>query len=56
MDYTGVEQDSPCFKCTDTDVKNCMCKLDFSIDSLLKVATVLFVHFHTQTLFAKLSS
>ncbi|XP_029983567.1 cell cycle control protein 50B [Sphaeramia orbicularis] len=36
MDYTGVEQDSPCFKCSDPDQKKCMCKLDFSIDSLFK--------------------
>lgn len=36
MDYTGVEQNSPCFRCSDPDVKNCVCKLDFSINSLFK--------------------
>ncbi|KAM8736263.1 cell cycle control protein 50B [Acanthopagrus schlegelii] len=36
LDYTGVEQTSPCFRCTDPNVKNCMCQLDFSIDSLFK--------------------
>ncbi|KAM7376000.1 hypothetical protein PAMP_005753 [Pampus punctatissimus] len=36
IDYTGVEQNSPCFKCSDPNVKTCMCRLDFSIDSLFK--------------------
>ncbi|XP_059208636.1 cell cycle control protein 50B [Centropristis striata] len=36
LDYTGVEQDSPCFKCSDPDVKNCKCELSFSINSLFQ--------------------
>ncbi|KAF3844987.1 hypothetical protein F7725_008150 [Dissostichus mawsoni] len=32
IDYTGVEKDSPCYKCSDADVKNCVCNLVFSID------------------------
>ncbi|XP_023263211.1 cell cycle control protein 50A-like [Seriola lalandi dorsalis] len=36
IDYTGFENDSPCFKCSDPDVKNCICKVDFTIDSLFK--------------------
>lgn len=36
LDYTGVEQNSPCFKCTDLNTKNCVCELEFSIDSLFK--------------------
>ncbi|AWP16366.1 putative cell cycle control protein 50A-like isoform 2 [Scophthalmus maximus] len=36
VDYTGVEQSSPCFKCSDPDVKNCVCKMEFNIDSLFK--------------------
>ncbi|XP_058471144.1 cell cycle control protein 50B [Solea solea] len=36
MDYTGVEKNSPCFKCSDESVKNCVCKLDFNIDTLFK--------------------
>ncbi|XP_042356299.1 cell cycle control protein 50B [Plectropomus leopardus] len=36
LDYTGVEQNSPCFKCSNPDNKNCVCTLDFSIDTLFK--------------------
>ncbi|XP_034002529.1 cell cycle control protein 50B [Trematomus bernacchii] len=36
IDYTGIETDSPCFKCSNPDVKNCVCNLDFSIDSLFE--------------------
>ncbi|XP_069563216.1 cell cycle control protein 50B [Brachyistius frenatus] len=36
MDYTGVEQTSPCFRCTNTDIQKCVCNLDFSIDSLFQ--------------------
>ncbi|XP_028251109.1 cell cycle control protein 50B [Parambassis ranga] len=36
MDYTGVEQKSACFKCSDPTVKDCICSLEFSIDSLFK--------------------
>lgn len=36
LDYTGVESSSPCFKCSDPDVKNCVCSLEFSINSLFK--------------------
>ncbi|CAB1461120.1 unnamed protein product [Pleuronectes platessa] len=36
IDYTGVEKDSPCFKCSDPDIKNCGCKVDFSIDTLFE--------------------
>ncbi|XP_051251323.1 cell cycle control protein 50B isoform X1 [Dicentrarchus labrax] len=36
LDYTGVEQTSPCFKCSDPNAKNCMCELTFSTDTLFK--------------------
>ncbi|CAN9502496.1 unnamed protein product [Ophioblennius macclurei] len=36
LDYTGVENDSPCFRCSDPDVKNCKCDLPFSIDTLFE--------------------
>ncbi|XP_056281569.1 cell cycle control protein 50B isoform X2 [Pseudoliparis swirei] len=36
IDYTGVETDSDCYKCTDKDVKNCVCQLDFNIPSLIE--------------------
>ncbi|KAF7656632.1 hypothetical protein LDENG_00038770 [Lucifuga dentata] len=36
MDYTGVATDSPCFKCSDPKDKNCVCKLDFTIGTLLE--------------------
>lgn len=36
LDYTGVEQNSPCFKCSNPDNKNCVCTLAFSIDTLFK--------------------
>lgn len=36
LDYTGVEQDSPCFSCSDPDAKNCKCNLAFSIDQLFQ--------------------
>ncbi|KAK5886469.1 hypothetical protein CesoFtcFv8_017498 [Champsocephalus esox] len=36
IDYTGIEKDSACFKCSNTDVKNCVCNLVFSIDSLFE--------------------
>ncbi|KAI4804365.1 hypothetical protein KUCAC02_025995 [Chaenocephalus aceratus] len=36
IDYTGIEKDSACFKCSNADVKNCVCNLVFSIDSLFE--------------------
>ncbi|XP_023133217.2 cell cycle control protein 50B [Amphiprion ocellaris] len=36
IDYTGVAQDSPCYRCSDPDTKDCMCSMDFSIDTLFK--------------------
>ncbi|KAM9842873.1 cell cycle control protein 50B isoform 1-T3 [Aulostomus maculatus] len=36
LDYTGVEQNSACFKCSDPDVKNCECTLNFTINTLFK--------------------
>nr|XP_019953623.1 PREDICTED: cell cycle control protein 50A-like [Paralichthys olivaceus] len=36
IDYTGVEKNSPCFQCSNTDVKNCVCKVEFSIDKLFE--------------------
>lgn len=55
MDYTGVEQNSPCFKCSDPDVKNCVCQLKFTINSLFKVAlelcTLTRIRTHTNSTF-----
>ncbi|KAI7804852.1 cell cycle control protein 50B [Triplophysa rosa] len=31
-DYTGYEQDSPCFSCTSSSTKNCTCEITFSLD------------------------
>ncbi|XP_047467349.1 cell cycle control protein 50B [Mugil cephalus] len=36
LDYTGVEQNSPCFKCTNLSTRNCECNLDFSLDKLFE--------------------
>lgn len=36
LDYTGVESNSPCFKCSDPSVKNCLCTMDFSINTLFQ--------------------
>lgn len=36
LDYTGVEQNSPCFKCTDDVSKACTCEMTFDIDSLFE--------------------
>ncbi|XP_045918570.1 cell cycle control protein 50B isoform X2 [Micropterus dolomieu] len=36
IDYTGTNQTSPCFMCSNPDVKNCVCKVDFCIDSLFQ--------------------
>ncbi|XP_061823918.1 cell cycle control protein 50B [Nerophis lumbriciformis] len=36
LDYTGVEQNSPCFRCSDPDVRDCVCTLEFSIDRLIE--------------------
>ncbi|KAM6969060.1 cell cycle control protein 50B [Tautogolabrus adspersus] len=36
LDYTGVEQTSPCFKCTEQTNKNCVCQMDFDINTLFK--------------------
>ncbi|GAA6213418.1 cell cycle control protein 50A-like [Lates japonicus] len=36
IDYTGVEQNSPCFPCTDENRKNCVCNVTFSIDTLFE--------------------
>ncbi|XP_028293529.1 cell cycle control protein 50B [Gouania willdenowi] len=36
IDYTGVDQGSPCFKCTDSTVSNCKCEIEFTIDKLFE--------------------
>ncbi|XP_061700022.1 cell cycle control protein 50B [Syngnathoides biaculeatus] len=36
LDYTGVEQDSPCFRCSDPDVRDCVCSIQFSINRLFE--------------------
>ncbi|XP_074548227.1 cell cycle control protein 50B [Halichoeres trimaculatus] len=36
LDYTGVEPTSPCFKCSEQSTKNCVCKMNFNIDSLFE--------------------
>ncbi|RVE57437.1 hypothetical protein OJAV_G00216220 [Oryzias javanicus] len=37
LDYTGTETNSPCYKCTTPPVQNnCVCKLNFTIDTLFK--------------------
>lgn len=37
MDYTGEEQSSPCFSCSDTSSKkNCTCTLFFNLDKLFE--------------------
>ncbi|KAM9341337.1 cell cycle control protein 50B [Symphorus nematophorus] len=36
LDYTGFESASPCFRCSDPDVKNCVCTLNFPINSLFE--------------------
>ncbi|CAB1330629.1 unnamed protein product [Coregonus sp. 'balchen'] len=35
-DYTGVETVSDCYKCSNPSVKNCTCKLDFSLSNLFE--------------------
>ncbi|XP_037097590.1 cell cycle control protein 50B [Syngnathus acus] len=36
LDYTGVDQNSPCFRCSDPAVRNCNCTLQFSNDRLIE--------------------
>lgn len=36
LDYTGDEQTSPCFRCSDLNIQNCVCTLTFSIDTLFQ--------------------
>ncbi|KAK7945199.1 hypothetical protein WMY93_000927 [Mugilogobius chulae] len=36
LDYTGVEQNSACFSCSDSSVKDCHCTLTFNLDTLFK--------------------
>lgn len=36
LDYTGATQSSPCYRCSNPDVKNCNCSLEFSLSSLFK--------------------
>ncbi|XP_003962553.1 cell cycle control protein 50B [Takifugu rubripes] len=36
LDYTGEQPPSPCYKCSDPTVKNCVCNLEFSITTLFK--------------------
>ncbi|XP_029349500.1 cell cycle control protein 50B [Echeneis naucrates] len=36
IDYTGFEDDSPCFSCSAMNVKNCRCQVDFTIETLLE--------------------
>ncbi|XP_019743779.1 cell cycle control protein 50B [Hippocampus comes] len=36
LDYTGTEQNSPCFQCSDPDQQDCVCTLQFSINSLFE--------------------
>ncbi|KAJ8333155.1 hypothetical protein SKAU_G00420510 [Synaphobranchus kaupii] len=35
-DYTGVEKNSPCFKCTNSDTTNCVCNLNFTLSKLFE--------------------
>ncbi|CAL8289804.1 unnamed protein product [Gadus morhua 'NCC'] len=35
-DYTGIETNSSCFKCTNPRVKNCNCTINFSLDKLFE--------------------
>ncbi|KAG9331428.1 hypothetical protein JZ751_019162, partial [Albula glossodonta] len=35
-DYTGVDKDSPCFKCTNSGTKNCVCTINFSLSKLFE--------------------
>ncbi|XP_026195025.1 cell cycle control protein 50B isoform X2 [Anabas testudineus] len=36
IDYTGVQTTSPCYTCTNANVNNCVCNMNFSIDTLFK--------------------
>uniref|UniRef100_A0A3Q2FWJ2 Transmembrane protein 30B n=1 Tax=Cyprinodon variegatus TaxID=28743 RepID=A0A3Q2FWJ2_CYPVA len=36
LDYTGVESSNPCSKCTDPNVRKCICTIVFSLDTLFK--------------------
>ncbi|XP_061652125.1 cell cycle control protein 50B isoform X1 [Phyllopteryx taeniolatus] len=36
LDYTGMEQDSPCFRCSNADLRDCVCSIRFSINSLFE--------------------
>ncbi len=35
MDYTGVEKDSPCFRCTIPSLQNCTCDVTFSLKHIV---------------------
>ncbi|XP_057715897.1 cell cycle control protein 50B [Corythoichthys intestinalis] len=36
LDYTGAEQNSPCFTCSNPAERNCVCTLQFSINKLFE--------------------
>ncbi|XP_068607842.1 cell cycle control protein 50B [Brachionichthys hirsutus] len=36
LDYTGVAANSPCFRCSDPNLRDCVCTLEFSIDKLFE--------------------
>ncbi|CAF91747.1 unnamed protein product, partial [Tetraodon nigroviridis] len=36
LEYTGEQRTSPCYKCSDPTVKDCVCNLEFSITTLFK--------------------
>lgn len=36
LDYTGIEQNSACFTCTDPNTKGCTCSLAFNLDTLFE--------------------
>ncbi|KAF3701098.1 Cell cycle control protein 50B Transmembrane protein 30B [Channa argus] len=36
IDYSGAERTSSCFQCTDPNLTNCLCTVNFTIDTLFK--------------------
>ncbi|XP_068194920.1 cell cycle control protein 50B [Antennarius striatus] len=36
LDYSGVAPTSPCFRCSDPNVRNCVCTMQFSINKLFE--------------------
>lgn len=51
FDYTGVEPGSQCYSCSNSNLPNCVCNLNFTISTLFKVSLPFSHSTHTNSIF-----